>query len=99
MPYVADKTPEFHAGSTDISSVNLADDVAQVGSGDSYFDHYSLKTQGMCLALATGFYIIMTMFFCRVSICRLVSSVIALFERCFEPAHCAKITCKCCNFY
>ena len=75
---------EFSASSTDISdsSVNLADDVEQVGSGDNDIDLYSPKTQGKCLALTTGFYCIT--FFCRVFM--FVSSVICLFERRFEPA-------------
>ena len=49
-------TSEFHASSTDITAVNLADDVEQVGSGDHDIDHYSPKTQGKCLALATGLF-------------------------------------------
>ena len=36
----------------------MADDVEQVGSGDNDIDLYSPKTQGKCLALATGFYCI-----------------------------------------
>ncbi|CAH3026459.1 unnamed protein product, partial [Porites evermanni] len=51
---VADTTPEFSASSTDISSVNVADDVEKGGSGDKDIDLYSPKTQGKCLALATG---------------------------------------------
>ena len=54
FPYVADTSPEFHASSTDISSVNLADDVEQVGSGDNDTGHYSPEVQGKCLAIAAG---------------------------------------------
>lgn len=56
FPYVADTSPEFHASSTDISSVNLADDVEQVGSGANDTGHYSPKIQGKCLAMAAGSY-------------------------------------------
>ena len=80
---VTDTTLEFSASSTGISdsSVNLADDVEQVGSGDNDIDLYSPKTQGKCLALATGFYCI------TFSVGFLfVSSLICLFERRFEPA-------------
>lgn len=52
--------PEFSDHSTDITSDNLANDAEQVGSGDNDTEHYSPKIQGKCLALATGFYFILS---------------------------------------